>query len=381
MSLRNAIISVIFLNLLPFVCQVAPVLRAQDVQLDIRLKIQNFTPEEKQALERNTQRFQELDGKERDRLRKLNTEIEASPDSQDLLRVLEAFSHWFQQLSPEERVRFRNVTNADERLVLVKNIMEEHRQKEKRLAEEKRHQEWKAKVDSLSAQDAAVLYEWVKSFITKNEQRIMYSMPLPMKNRLETITDKEKRAQVLMSMVFMKMPNMEAVRPERDEFVAVSEKLSPAARQLLDEQTDPGQKHQLFHSWVLKVIWEKSYPHVSEKVLKDFLQQRMPTKARLMIETLPPDERERELKQIYAVMTFLGLRANEWDDRMFDPGPPRGFGGPDNKGGELRPPRFGDFFKRPGERLPPNGEPMKGEPFRGEPPLNSFDDSPKPSPR
>lgn len=373
MSLRNVTLSAIILIPLATTWLATPTLRGQDLQLDIHLRIQNLSPEEKQDLERKTQRFQELDGKERDRLRKLNAEIESSPDSKELLLVMEAFSQWFQHLSPEERVRFRNVTNADERLVLVKSILEEHREKAKRLADEKRHQEWKAKVDSLSQQDAAVIYEWVKSFITKNEQRILSFMPPPMKSRLEMITDQDKRAQVLMSMAFMKMPNMEAVRPERDEFMSLHDKLSPTARKLLEEQTDPVQKHQLFHSWVLKVIWEKSYPNVSDKVLKDFLQQRMPSKARLMIENLPPDERERELKQIYAVMTFLGLRANEWDDRFFDPGPPRGFGGPDNKGGEPRPPRFGDFFKRPGERPPPNGEP-----FKGELPLKGFDDSPKP---
>ena len=177
---------------------------------------------------------------------------------------------------------------------------------------------------------------------------------------IENLGDESKQLSALLYVLFMKRGGgIDSPRPKPDDFLKLQANLTADTKQLLAQQPDEFAKHNLLHSWVVNVIWKKTFPEMDDKKLEDFSQTLSPPR-REAFERMSPPDRDRELRQTYAMSSLLGFRPtgmNEPPDdpsNRFGPGGPRN--GPDDRG-EPRPPRFGDMFKRMLDGPPPNDRP------------------------
>ncbi|MFW6124761.1 MAG: hypothetical protein ACOC46_01325, partial [Pirellulales bacterium] len=96
-------------------------------------RVQSMSAAQREQLRRNFERFQELSPAERARLRRLQEKIDADPDREALLELIEVYHEWVRTLSPPQRRELLN-TPPEARLEKVKQLVAERRRRSEREA-------------------------------------------------------------------------------------------------------------------------------------------------------------------------------------------------------------------------------------------------------
>jgi hypothetical protein len=296
-------------------------------------RVAEMDPAQQQELLRKFERFETLSPAEQDRLRKLQAEITADPNSQRLLEILERYHEWLKTITPAQRAKLADLS-AKQRVREIEHILRAQRDAQR--------------LEPLTPQDMHEIRRWVDDLIDKYREELVESLPSRYRSWYDRQTDPGSKQMTLVFPLF-------GYSRERDidskitsgDIDELAGKLSNTAQTELAKAESLEEKQKLVGGWMfasMRRSWSwhrgrRSNPVVTEELLQ-FLQNDVPPTDRQRLLKLPRDEMLQELRKMYFERSF-GERPEGRSDhdrrersRGRGPGSERPEPSPDEKEGE-----------------------------------------------
>lgn len=301
---------------------------------------------DKAELAAKMQRFdREVTPDVRDRLRKLERDIETADDRQLLEATLAAYGAWLQSRSTAERVELRDRSlSTDERLERVRRLVEQSRRSQRR---------------QLSPDDENALQEAIFALVEERRHELVDEV-----RRLGNPNPEKRIGQRSIAVVALAIVgrDLRDDRRRNELLNRLTAQLSEEAQQYLD-RLDERQRYWQLWLWSYDVL----APQIRPQNLEEFFAtgRNLTNEQREFLLGLPRAEMLQQLQEMYT-RSQVGLRDEGPPRWLFRGGP--GGGGPWNRDGERqgrdrRDGRRGDF-EGPRFEVPPG---RRGPGFDGPP--------------
>jgi hypothetical protein len=255
-----------------------------------RAEVEELSPQEKEDLRRQFDRFQGLSAEMKKRYRALDAELRADPDEARLRSILEQYHNWLPTLSPLDRAELSEMSTED----AIGKIRQLKQQEARKLTAEL--------VKPLTPSDVEAIEKWIqdRTWRRKDEilgkaddlQREWFANKVP--------PDRERRSLVLLAMkVEGGPPPFSDIKD--DEWKNLTVSLSQPARDALKEIRSPDhQKRELFkwHGAAMRARDAVS-GGVSRDELMRFFRNELNDEERRKLAFLPWEDFQRQLRWEY----------------------------------------------------------------------------------
>ena len=288
-----------------------------------RERIDRLEPSQQQELLRKYQRFQAMPAQEQQRLRELQAEISADPDSERLHQVLERYHEWLKTITPSQRATLAELPP---------------RQRVKQLEHIQRGQRADEQLELLSRHDRRNIMGWISALVKEHRQDVLASMSQEDRRRFNE-RDASTQHRWLIYRTFRGSRNSEHdSRVTQQDIDRLAERLSDEARAELAKATTLEAQRRVVGMWVYATLrrsrsWRggRVNPLVGEELLQ-FLQNEVSPARREELLKMPREEMLRELRRMYFEQG-RGPRRERGPGDFRGPGRPRDRRprGPDNR--------------------------------------------------
>jgi hypothetical protein len=260
---------------------------------DRRQRIEAMTPAEKEDLRRRQERFATLEPVEQERLRRLHRELEADPEADQLRRVMDRYHQWLMTLSSYHRAELQQLEPA-ERIKRIKTMLDEQSQRDAK---------------RLGPQDLATLTGWMERYAARYEARFLEMLPENQRQNYQKAVP-SMRPRLLFGMVWWRWqkwgtPKMPGLSEE--DLSDLKSVLSPEARAHVEGKA-PGEQRMVVNGWIRQAVQHhmasldlKSQPGISDEDLARFFEKELTDQQRDHLLSLPNEEMQRELRQLYVI--------------------------------------------------------------------------------
>lgn len=275
-----------------------PSVRGADASATRRQQVEAMSAEEKQELAQKRERFERLPPAEQDQLRELHTTIATAEDGKRLQGVMERYTAWLATLPAGQRADLLRLP-AEQRVAEIKRLV--HEEEKKRLNE--------MALQELTQPDLAAILAWVDDLLTRREAEILAKVPT-LRERLAGVDDPKRRRMALYFSLH-RGTLKEVMRPEPADVERLSTRLSPKARQSLENARVSGTLPQLGERWMQAALhsqWRP--PPVPEEELRRFFHEKLDARQRQYFESLPAERMRYELTHFYYADRFRQYWAN-----------------------------------------------------------------------
>lgn len=249
-----------------------------------RQQIASLSPEEKDELQRNYERFVHLPPDEQRRLESLESSIAADAGRAELEATIAVFDHWLEQLPGVERAELMAL-DGEARFDRVKRLRQQERRR-------------------LSQADLQALLAWIEERLAK-----WLSDKPTLKREVESAEAGRRRELLARAVnelrrtrpfIFMNAFFDAAARQ------ALHERLSPAGRRQLDDAQTSEQRRLLMQSWFIQALspppfgrGQLALPQVDDVELKRFFERDLDPAQRAQLLNTPADQMRRQLLRMY----------------------------------------------------------------------------------
>lgn len=284
--------------------------RSEEAQEERIARIAALSAEEKAELAQKKKRFDELAPEEQERIRQLKAAIDARPDKEQLVSVMQNYHNWLKTLSTNQRTVLRSKPKS-EQISYIKEIVAE----QQRAA-------WRKLAEKASPEDLEIVYNWLAEFVQRHRDQLA---PGDFGKRLDKL-DKNRQTLILIHfMLANRLPG--ALRPGRSEAEKLLSEISDEAREFYEKTPDFPRKFQLIGIWSRAAWWSKAFPNVTSRQLATFYEK-LPAEERDRLDVMHTTDRDAELRNLYARANFF---------RRGELGPWPGRNGGDRRGGRRGP--------------------------------------------
>ncbi len=312
--------------------------RADDDMEARRLQISKMSPTEQQELLRKQERFLALPPAEQDRLRALQTAVDADAHSQKLHEILVHYHEWLKTLTPAQRAELAD-SPPEERVIQIKRLkMQQH------IAAQQQHL-----AELLTSEDFREILRWTEGVVWAHREPLFAEMPA---NRRETMQklDVPQQRRALMAYAFERTrrgsgSSSMSIVSEKD-IAKLSEKLSDQAKAELAQATDLQAQRRMLGGWMRMAMhrletWQAARrlaPLVGEDLVQ-FFQHDLKQQQREHLLKMPQEQMREELRRMYLEhqRADIGFSALDDPSRFDRNAPERGPGG--FRGRPGRPPK------------------------------------------
>ncbi len=262
--------------------------RADDTEAARRRRIENMSNAEKEQLRQRRERFKKLDPAEQERLRQLHRRLQADPKAEQLRRVMNGYCTWLKELPLDRQAELRALEPA-QRIERIKQLREEEAGRPKR-------------------EDIEGLFRWLEQYVSKNEARILESMPEPFREKMAEL-DSGRRRRWLTWMTWGRWQMGRSVKPRSatdDDLAELRSNLSDDARKRLE--SEPAEKQwQTVADWLRTALrhrmasrrFEAPMRPELQKELDDFFEHELSPEEQERLLNLPGEEMQRALRWAY----------------------------------------------------------------------------------
>ena len=251
-----------------------------------------MSPDEKEQLRTDEERFDRLPDDERRRLGRLHEELRSDSDAERLESILNRYYAWLTALPPYNRAELIEMESG-KRVKWIEN----------RLRREERR-----KIESLLAgDDVKKLWKWAFEYGERHEKLFTKSLPEAQRKRLEQFSPQMRR-QVVFGMMLHNWHTADPKKPSpfmtADDLSRLREQISGAARERLDKMTSDQQ-------WKTAALWLSMRRGVGSRErrgeptkadddrLAEFFEKELSPGQRDRLLGLPPNEMQRELYHLF----------------------------------------------------------------------------------
>jgi hypothetical protein len=232
---------------------------AGDVLAERRTRLEQMDQQDREQVSQNFERFQRLEPAERDRLRELHDEIDADPNRDELLRVMQNYHEWLNELPASQRIMLAALPVEDR----IKRI------------DELRGAQAAGKRNRLSPADSKALDAW----ITKHDLHKQWA-EAQRNSRPPTVTAEE-------------LADLRSV-------------LSEPAQKALDEAKTEEDQRRLVRGWIFQTRmpgWgaggRTGFHRPSTEELHQMFTNDLSESERSYLRALPPEQMQRELVHLW----------------------------------------------------------------------------------
>jgi len=277
-------------------------------------RLEAMSDAEKTEFLRKKRRFDELTSEEQARLRSLYAQLQADPNRDRLIGVLQRFGEWLKTLPPGERAQLLSLPPA-ERVARIKEIQNSR--------EERR---FNMMVDGrLGKSDLKAILKWVGEYVRRHKDKILALIPTsfrPSEDALREMSDASK--QRMLGFVLLRNSSSFTLSP--DDTAQLRSTISHDAQEFLDKLEGDENRTRVLWSWIRAALFSRMRPPVSPEALREFFLEKLEPEKREYLEGLPRDQMLRELQDLY-------WREASRGQRRWRPGGPGGPGGPGKRPG------------------------------------------------
>jgi hypothetical protein len=250
-----------------------------------RQYVAQLSEAEKADLGRRWREFSTLSAEERQRLRRLHTEIENDPERARLRATLGSYSRWLESLPPFRRAELMELP-PDERVKRVKAILEDQAR-------------WEAKRPP--GQDLAAFTRWLEQYVARHEAEVIKSMPEMHRRRLEE-ANPALRKRLLMWWRWQAVSAGILQPPSPADFAELQRLLSAETRAKLEAKPVAEQARivsgWLKHTPIASAL--KGGPRaIDEQQLSYFFEHDLTEEQRDRLLGMPSEQMQRELLRMY----------------------------------------------------------------------------------
>ncbi len=315
--------------------------------VDRQARIASLDESARQDLARKFERFQALTPEEQDRLRALQAEITADPDSARLMQVLSRYHEWLKTISTAQRAQLAELTPHD-RVEAIEDL--------------RRTQRDAQLLEPLTRDDMRSVRRWIDELVQRHRKELETDIPERYRDWYQRQTDPSTKQMALVFRLFGRSrggQNESDSKVTQEDIERLTAKLSESAKAEVAKVVSLDAQRRVIRSWVFASLrrssaWQRERRGnalVGEELLR-FLQSEVPPAERERLLKLPREEMLQQLRRMY-----------------FERG-----GGPPRGSFDERPGPAGDFRPRRGNKS--REDERRGQ--RDGKPAPSADQDPKP---
>lgn len=291
-----------------------------DSYADRASEVAKLSSEQKAELLRKKDRFDKLTDVERQRLRDIHAELEASPDNFALKKVMGNYCNWLRSLSSRDRDQVLSLP-ADDRIKRIKEIVS--RQEAQRFTEYVRFHLPKADQDAI--------FQWLDRFVEKHEDEVLDRLREEDRRRVRSIDDDKARRKTLIQRLPMRRFDAKMPYPTSEETDQMVNSLSKETQSKLNAPVGSDRTERV-QELVGAAIMSISLPPPSEEELRKLLAS-LSNEERGRLEEMDPEKMQQALRFMHRAKQFQRGRGGF---RGPGPGPlpgppPPGFASPSPK--------------------------------------------------
>jgi len=271
--------------------------RADDLE-QRREQVAHMQPSEQQELLRRQERFLALPVEEQNRLRQLQAQLDADPNSERLNQTLLRYHEWLKTLTPAQRARLAELP-PEERVAQIKRMRQQQH-----AARERSHQ-----ADLLTWQDMKQVLRWTEDFVWERRESLLEEMTPEQRQRFDK-WDRQRQKRVLLSKAVERARRQGGRGAlstlQEADIDKLAEKLSQPARTELTEAENLAAKRRIIGTWIGTAMhrlepWpmaRRQNPLVVDDLLQ-YLQNDVPPAERERLLKLPREKMLEELRGMY----------------------------------------------------------------------------------
>lgn len=256
-----------------------------------RAKIDAMDPATRQELLRRYERFSQLSAEEQQRLRDLQAEISADPNSERLHRILERYHEWLKTITPSQRAELAELP-YDKRVERIERIQ--------------RHQKIGQRLESLAPQDTPAIMRWIYDLAKKYGDDVVADMDERDRDRFARLDRSAQQRWLVFRIFGGRRGSQRQSRVTPDDIERLAVRLSDGARAELAADGSPEAQRRLVGAWVYGTLYRSGSwrgdrrvnPLIGEELL-EFLQDEVPPAERERLLKKPREEMLRELRKMY----------------------------------------------------------------------------------
>lgn len=283
--------------------------RGQDALQENTERLSKMSADEKAALSKKKQRFDELPPAERERLRELHVSIAQDPQAQELAGTVRRYNQWLANLGLSDRTAILDEKDPEKRIARIKELV--HAQEERRFGEFIR-----GFVEKLEPEDKDAFYKWFGDFVERHKELLIKRMPDDIRRRYKDADESAGRRYLMGSWSYQyRERENDTPVPSAEDLDQLIAALSPEARKPF---AAPELRQTRVITFMRAAVFSRTAPQVSKDELEKFYHK-MPKddQRRAALENLDGDTLLRELQKLWNV--------ERWRERT---GPGGGRGGP-----------------------------------------------------
>jgi hypothetical protein len=257
-------------------------------------RLESLSPEQKEELHRDYERFIHLPADEQGRLRDLHAAIQAGGQSLQLDTTLARYQYWLEQLQGVERAELMAL-ESEQRLARIQRMREDEARR-------------------LSPGDVQVFVDWFQAQLM---QRLPPERSRELQQKLKGRLEPGRREVLGESLNKMRTgpggpPNPAplaglAALLNKEPGAELRKELSPRGQQQFDRAQTLEDRFRLLQTWVRQAFWppnmvrgmQLSLPQVSDEELKKFFETQLDPAERAHLLNLPADQMQRQLRFRY----------------------------------------------------------------------------------
>jgi hypothetical protein len=145
-----------------------------------------MSDEEKEALQKKKDHFDQLKPDEQQRLRRLHTAIEREPNAGELEATATLYARWLGNLDPVERSTLLDIKDPEQRIARIKELMKHQ--------EERRFQQY---AFLLPEDDLKAIYKWLGEWVLAHYDAIRDRLPRDVRQRIDEAPDQNARRRAM----------------------------------------------------------------------------------------------------------------------------------------------------------------------------------------
>lgn len=278
-------------------------------------RIASLDESARQELARKFERFQALTPEEQVRLRALQAEITADPNSTRLMQVLSRYHEWLKTISTAQRAQLAELTPHD-RVEAIEDI--------------RRTQRDAQLLEPLTRDDMRAVRRWIDELVQQHRKELEADIPERYRDWYQRQTDPSTKQMALVFRLFGRSRGGQESESKvtQEDIDRLTTKLSESAKAELAKDVSLDAQRRVVRGWVFASLrrssaWQRERRGnalVGEELLR-FLQSDVPPAERERLLKLPREEMLQQLRKMYFERGG-GPPRGSFDER---PGPPGEF--------------------------------------------------------
>jgi hypothetical protein len=273
-------------------------------------RLEKMDQAERQKIARLEERFLSLDSDQQQQLRQLGAAMQTDPDASELWQVMGRYDDWLMTLPLFTRAELTDMPTADRIQAVEKHLRNELARGERR---------------ALTRHDAEVLLTWMRGLVAQNEPKLLESMPPVERKRMADAAPPMRQMMLSWQMWQSAGPGRPPALLTESDLNKLQSELSPKARERLASKSINDQWQQVA-GWLRHLLWQRPNRNqlstADDRQLADFFENQLNDEQRDRLLSMPAEEMQRELLQMYQRRIKMPEGPNFFNNRRLPPSAP-----------------------------------------------------------